>query len=197
MLFRSEETNPEDVEGIRAAQAILTARGGMTSHAALVARGWGKYCIVGCSAIHVDVNSKTMKVGGKVFKEGDWITLNGTKGNVYEGGLDMVDASENTLLFDFLKVCDSVKSLKVRTNADTPADAAKARQFGAEGIGLFRTEHMFYGENSEKPLFALRKMIASDTTEERTKALNELFPSSRSEERRVGKECRSRWSPYH
>ncbi len=176
VIIVREETNPEDVEGMRAAQAILTARGGMTSHAALVARGWGKCCIVGCSAIHVDVNAKTMKVGGKVFKEGDWITLNGTKGNVYEGGLDMVDASENTLLFDFLKVCDSVKSLKVRTNADTPADAAKARQFGAEGIGLFRTEHMFYGENSEKPLFALRKMIASDTTEERTKALNELFP---------------------
>jgi pyruvate,orthophosphate dikinase len=176
VILVREETNPEDVEGMRAAQAILTARGGMTSHAALVARGWGKCCIVGCAAIHVDVNAKTMKIGSKAFKEGDWLTLNGTKGNVYEGKLEMVDATENALLFDFLKVCDSVKALKVRTNADTPADAKKARMFGAEGIGLFRTEHMFYGENSEKPLFALRKMIVSSTTEERTKALNELFP---------------------
>jgi pyruvate,orthophosphate dikinase len=148
----------------------------MTSHAALVARGWGKCCIVGCAAIAVDLNSKTMKVGGTVYKEGDWITLNGTKGNVYAGKLDMVDATENALLFDFLKVCDGIRKLKVRTNADTPQDAKKARSFGAEGIGLFRTEHMFYGENSEKPLFALRKMIVSAATEERVKALNELFP---------------------
>lgn len=176
VIIVREETNPEDVEGMRAAQAILTARGGMTSHAALVARGWGKCCIVGCSALEVDSSAKIMKVGGKTFKEGDWITLNGTKGNVYDGKLEMVDATENSLLFDFLKVCDTLKVLKVRTNADTPADAKKARQFGAEGIGLFRTEHMFYGENAEKPLFALRKMIVSSTTEERTKALNELFP---------------------
>ncbi|MDR2191939.1 MAG: pyruvate, phosphate dikinase [Endomicrobium sp.] len=176
VILVREETNPEDVEGMRAAQAILTARGGMTSHAALVARGWGKCCIVGCAAIAVDLNAKTMKIGDKTYKEGDWITLNGTKGNVYEGKLDMVDATENALLFDFLKVCDAVKKLKVRTNADTPADAKKARSFGAEGIGLFRTEHMFYGENSEKPLFALRKMIVSAKTEERIKALDELFP---------------------
>ncbi|MDR1695177.1 MAG: pyruvate, phosphate dikinase [Endomicrobium sp.] len=176
VILVREETNPEDVEGMRAAQAILTARGGMTSHAALVARGWGKCCIVGCAALHVDLNAKTVKIENKVYKEGDWFTLNGTKGNVYEGKLEMVDATENALLFDFLKVCDSVKTLKVRTNADTPSDAKKARLFGAEGIGLFRTEHMFYGENSEKPLFALRKMIMSGTTEERVKALNELFP---------------------
>ncbi|AKL98659.1 pyruvate, phosphate dikinase [Endomicrobium proavitum] len=176
VILVREETNPEDVEGMRAAQAILTARGGMTSHAALVARGWGKCCIVGAAAISVDLNSKSMKIGDRIFKEGDWITLNGTKGNVYEGKLAMVDATENSLLFEFLKVCDGVKVLKVRTNADTPADARKAKTFGAEGIGLFRTEHMFYGENSEKPLFALRKMIASSTTEERKKALDELFP---------------------
>ncbi len=176
VILVREETNPEDVEGMRAAQAILTSRGGMTSHAALVARGWGKCCIVGCAAIHVDLVKKTMKVGDKVFKEGDWLTLNGTKGNVYSGKLAMVDATENALLFDFLKICDSIRKLKVRTNADTPADAKKARLFGAEGIGLFRTEHMFYGENSEKPLFALRKMIASATTEERKKALAEIFP---------------------
>jgi len=176
VILVREETNPEDVEGMRAAQAILTARGGMTSHAALVARGWGKCCIVGCSALHVDLKAKTMKIDSKIFKEGDWITLNGTKGNVYDGKLEMVDATENTLLFDFLKVCDTIRTLKVRTNADTPADAKKARMFGAEGIGLFRTEHMFYGENSEKPLFALRKMILSSSTAERVKALNELFP---------------------
>ncbi|MDR3244077.1 MAG: pyruvate, phosphate dikinase, partial [Elusimicrobiota bacterium] len=172
VILAREETNPEDVEGMRAAQAILTARGGMTSHAALVARGWGKCCIVGCAAISVDLNAKSMKIGGKVFKEGDWITLNGTKGIAYEGKLDMVDATENTLLFEYLKLCDSVRTLKVRTNADTPSDAKKARSFGAEGIGLFRTEHMFYGENSEEPLFALRKMIVSSETQERVKALN-------------------------
>jgi pyruvate,orthophosphate dikinase len=176
VILVREETNPEDVEGMRAAQAILTARGGMTSHAALVARGWGKCCIVGCAAISVDLGAKKMTIGGKTFKAGDWVTLNGTKGIVYEGKLDMVDATENALLFDFLKLCDSVKVLKVRTNAETAADAKKAKSFGAEGIGLFRTEHMFYGENSEKPLFALRKMIVSSTTEERVKALNEIFP---------------------
>lgn len=176
VLLVREETNPEDVEGMRAAQAILTARGGMTSHAALVARGWGKSCIVGCSAISINLAAKTMKIGSKTYKEGDWITLNGTKGNVYDGKLAMVDATENKMLFDFLKICDSLKTLKVRTNADTPSDAKKAKQFGAEGIGLFRTEHMFYGENAEKPLFALRKMILASSAEERVKALNELFP---------------------
>ncbi|GAB1402360.1 pyruvate, phosphate dikinase [Elusimicrobiota bacterium] len=176
VILVREETNPEDVEGMRAAQAILTARGGMTSHAALVARGWGKCCIVGCSEIEVELSKKVMIINGKEYKEGDFITLNGTKGNVYEGSLTMVDATNNTQLFDFLKLCDSVRKLKVRTNADTPEDAKKARLFGAEGIGLFRTEHMFYGENSDKPLFALRKMIVSKATEERKKALAELFP---------------------
>jgi len=176
VILVREETNPEDVEGMRAAQAVLTARGGMTSHAALVARGWGKCCIVGCADVSVNLAKKTMTIGNKTFKEGDYITLNGTKGFVYDGALKMVDATENKILFDFLKVCDSIRRLKIRTNADNPADAKKARAFGAEGIGLFRTEHMFYGENSEKPLFALRKMIASATTEERKKALDEMFP---------------------
>ena len=172
-----EETSPEDVEGMRASEAILTARGGMTSHAALVARGWGKCWIVGCGAIHVNYSKKEMKIGDKIFKEGDWITLNGTKGNVYEGKLTMMDAgSENKLLNDFLKMCDSIRKLGVMTNADTPDDAKKARQFGAEGIGLFRTEHMFYGKNSEEPLFRLRKMIISKTEDERKKALAELAP---------------------
>ncbi len=177
VILVREETNPEDVEGMRAAQAILTARGGMTSHAALVARGWGKCCIVGCGALHIDYAVKEVHVNGKVIKEGEWLTLNGTKGNVYEGKLPMIDATEeNKLLSSFLKVCDGVRKLGVRTNADTPDDARVARQFGAEGIGLFRTEHMFYGKGAEEPLFVLRKMIVSKTDQEREKALDELFP---------------------
>ena len=177
VILVREETNPEDVEGMRAAQAILTARGGMTSHAALVARGWGKCCIVGCGALNVEYGKKELHVDGKVLKEGEWVTLNGTKGLVYEGRLAMIDAGEeNKALSEFLKLCDKVKKLGVRTNADTPEDAAKARQFGAEGIGLFRTEHMFYGKNSDQPLFLLRKMIVSNSEGERKKALDELFP---------------------
>ncbi|MFA4843030.1 MAG: pyruvate, phosphate dikinase, partial [Candidatus Omnitrophota bacterium] len=176
VILVREETNPEDVEGMRAAQAILTVRGGMTSHAALVARGWGKCCIVGCGNISVNLEERKFFVDGKAFKEGDWITLNGTKGYVYEGSLPMMDASgENEGLNKFLKICDSVRKLKIRTNADTPEDAKKALLFGAEGIGLFRTEHMFYGKGSEEPLFKLRKMIVSKTLEERKSALSELF----------------------
>jgi len=172
-----EETNPEDVEGMRAAQGILTQRGGMTSHAALVARGWGKCCIVGCGALHVEVGKKELRVGDAVLHEGDWITLNGTKGNVYAGQLPMMAAGEeNVVLMSFLKICDAVRRLGVRTNADTPADAARARAFGAEGIGLFRTEHMFYGKGSDDPLFVLRKMIMSKSEEERKRAVDELFP---------------------
>ncbi|MDD5477025.1 MAG: pyruvate, phosphate dikinase [Candidatus Omnitrophica bacterium] len=177
VILVREETNPEDVEGMRASQAILTARGGMTSHAALVARGWGKCCIVGCNAMHVDTENKLVHMDNKTLKEGDWVTLNGTKGNVYEGKLPMMDASEeNMILSAFLKLCDGVRKLGVRTNADTPDDAKKALQFGAEGIGLFRTEHMFYGRGADQPLFLLRKMIVSNTLEERQKALDELFP---------------------
>ena len=177
VILVREETNPEDVEGMRAAEGILTARGGMTSHAALVARGWGKCCIVGCGDVHVNYANKQMTIDGRVFKQGDWITLNGSKGAVYEGRLEMMDAStENKLLNDFLKICDSIRRLGVRTNADTPADARNARQFGAEGIGLFRTEHMFYGKGSDEPLFILRKMIVSKMEDERKKALDELFP---------------------
>ncbi|MDD5196398.1 MAG: pyruvate, phosphate dikinase [Candidatus Omnitrophica bacterium] len=177
VILLREETNPEDVEGMRAAEAILTARGGMTSHAALVARGWGKCCIVGASDLHVDSENKTINAGGKTLKEGDWITLNGTKGVVYAGKLPMMDASEeNAMLMNFLKICGTIKKLGIRTNAETPDDAAKARQFGAEGIGLFRTEHMFYGKGADEPLFILRKMIISKTADERKKAAEELFP---------------------
>lgn len=177
VILLREETNPEDVEGMRAAEGILTARGGMTSHAALVARGWGKCCIVGAGGLHVNVSAKTAKVAGSdiVLKEGDQVTLNGTKGNVYQGALKLMDASENPRFQTFMKIVDKYRTMGVRTNADTPADAKTAREYGAEGIGLFRTEHMFYGEGSDQPLFLLRKMILSNGVEERKAALNELF----------------------
>jgi pyruvate,orthophosphate dikinase len=177
VILLREETNPEDVEGMRAAEGILTARGGMTSHAALVARGWGKCCIVGAGQLHVDAASKTAKVAGTdiVLKEGDVITLNGTKGNVYLGAIALMDATENPRFQDFMKLVDKFRKMGVRTNADTPADAKIARDYGAEGIGLFRTEHMFYGEGADQPLFLLRKMILSEGVEERKVALNELF----------------------
>jgi len=171
-----EETNPEDVEGMRAADGILTARGGMTSHAALVCRGWGKCCIVGAGELKIDEHKGTVSVGKFSFKEGDVISLNGTKGYAYTGKVATMTSSENPRFQKFMKLADAFRTLGVRANADTPADAKVARDFGAEGIGLFRTEHMFYGVGSEKPLFALRKMILSATLEERKKAVNELFP---------------------
>ena len=177
VILVREETNPEDVEGMRAAAAILTARGGMTSHAALVARGWGKCCIVGAGTLDVEAREKCFTVNGRVVREGDWVSLNGTKGVVYSGQLPMiVSTEENPYFAGFMALCDRVRRLGVRANADTPDDAAKALQFGAQGIGLFRTEHMFYGKGAEEPLFKLRKMILSETPEERKVALDELFP---------------------
>ncbi len=177
ILVRTE-TSPEDVHGMHAAQAILTAKGGMTSHAALVARGWGKCCIVGCGALHIDLEARTLRVGDQVLQEGDGITLNGTTGKVYAGQLPLLapDPEHNRDYVQFMKWVDALRVLRVRANADTPSDAARAVAFGAEGIGLFRTEHMFYGEGSDKPLFLLRKMIASGTVEERRQALEELYP---------------------
>lgn len=176
VILVREETNPEDIEGMRAAEAILTARGGMTSHAALVARGWGKCCIVGAGGLEVDVETKILQVNGVTLKEGDWVSLNGTKGYIYKDKISMIDVDiNNPILKEFLSICDKVRKLKVRANADTPEDALRAREFGAEGIGLFRTEHMFYGKGSEHPLFLLRKMIVSEDTEERKRALDELF----------------------
>ena len=176
VILVREETNPEDVEGMRAAEGILTARGGMTSHAALVARGWGKCCIVGAAGIEINLAAKTMTANGTPLKEGDVVTLNGTRGRVYCGALNMIDATENPRFRDFMKLVDKFRTMGVRTNADTPEDAKIARDFGAEGIGLFRTEHMFYGKGSDQPLFLLRKMILSNTEAERRSALNELFP---------------------
>ena len=177
VILVREETNPEDVEGMRAATGILTARGGMTSHAALVARGWGKCCIVGAGALHVDAAKKIVKITGSdiVLKEGDTITLNGTKGAAYSGAITLMDATENPRFKEFMTIVDKYRKMGVRTNAETPEDAITARNYGAEGIGLFRTEHMFYGKGSEKPLFLLRKMILSANETERRKALDELF----------------------
>jgi len=177
VILLREETNPEDVEGMRAATGILTARGGMTSHAALVARGWGKCCIVGAGTLTVDARSKTAKISGSdiIIKEGDVLTLNGTKGNVYIGAIELMDASENPRFKEFMSIVDKFRKLGVRTNAETPEDAIIARNYGAEGIGLFRTEHMFYGIGSEEPLFLLRKMILSANEIERRKALDQLF----------------------
>jgi pyruvate,orthophosphate dikinase len=171
-----EETNPEDVEGMYAADGILTARGGMTSHAALVARGWGKCCIVGCEAIHINLDKNIIKIAGKEYKEGDLLSLNGTKGWVYDQKVETMDATKNPRLKEFLDIIDKCRTMGVRTNADTPEDAQKALDFGAEGIGLFRIEHMFYGKNSEAPLAVLRKMILAKNTEERKKYLKELHP---------------------
>ena len=178
VILVREETSPEDVDGMHKSQAIITSKGGMTSHAALVARGWGKCCIVGCSEIEIRENEKMLITKeGKKFHEGDWVSLNGTKGVMYEGVLELIatDLNKNKSYQSLMKLVEKAKVLGVRTNADNPKDALQAAYFGAEGIGLFRTEHMFYGEGSEKPLFLLRKMIMSDTLKERKSALDELF----------------------
>ncbi|MCK4567181.1 MAG: pyruvate, phosphate dikinase, partial [Candidatus Thorarchaeota archaeon] len=176
VILVREETSPEDIEGMRAAIAILTARGGMTSHAALVTRGWGKCSIVDATGLDIDTFEKQVTIDGKVYKEGDILTLNGTAGLVYPGELPMIEATENPRLQEFMGLIDKYRRLGVRANADTPEDAQLSLDFGAEGIGLFRTEHMFYGEGSDEPLFLLRKMIMSHSRTERIRALDELEP---------------------
>ena len=176
VILVREETNPEDVEGMRAADGLLTARGGMTSHAALVARGWGKCCIVGCDQLHIDLHKKTLTIAGKSYKEGDVFSLNGSKGFVYDQKIETMSATENPRFVEYMNIVDKYRVLGVRTNADTPEDAQNAINFGAEGIGLFRIEHMFYGLNSEAPLSKLRKMILADNINERKSALAELEP---------------------
>ncbi len=178
VILVREETSPEDVDGMHKSQAILTTKGGMTSHAALVARGWGKCCIVGCGDIEIHSETKTFKAkDGTIIHEGDWLSLNGTKGLVYEGSMALVDIdlNKNQSYKELMKLVDKIKVMGVRTNAETPQDASQGLKFGAEGIGLFRTEHMFYGEGSEEPLFLLRKMIVSKTEKERREALSGLF----------------------
>ncbi|NOY68731.1 MAG: pyruvate, phosphate dikinase [Deltaproteobacteria bacterium] len=176
VILVREETNPEDVEGMRAATAILTARGGMTSHAALVARGWGKCCVVGAGTLQIDVKEKKLAINGNTYTEGDIFTVNGTRGAVYEGALPMISASENPRLKEYMEIVDRFRKINIRTNAETADDARMAKDFGAEGIGLFRTEHMFYGKGAEEPLFLLRKLILNKSIKERQATIEELFP---------------------
>ena len=167
------ETSPEDIEGMKAAQGILTVRGGMTSHAAVVARGMGKCCVSGCGAIVMDEENKQFILSGKTYHEGDWLSLDGSTGNIYDGAMPTVDASVSGDFGRIMGWADKFRRLKVRTNADTPHDAAKARELGAQGIGLCRTEHMFFEGDR---IAAIREMICSDTVEQREKALAKLLP---------------------
>ena len=175
VILVRNETSPEDVHGMHAAVAILTSKGGMTSHAALVARGWGKCCIVGCEALHISATNKTLEVGDKKYNEGDWFTLNGTAGKVYNGQLPLKDANpdSNQEYAELMEWADGIRRLGVRTNADRPEDAALARKFGAKGIGLCRTEHMFF---DPERILAIRKMILAKSEKERRSAVMELLP---------------------
>ena len=172
------ETSPEDIEGMKCAQGILTARGGMTSHAAVVARGMGTCCVSGCSDIIMDEENKTFKLGGKEYHEGDIISFDGTTGVIYDGAIRTVEATIAGEFGRIMEWADKYRVLKVRTNADTPADAKKARELGAEGIGLCRTEHMFFDGNR---IDAFREMICSDTVEEREAALEKILPLQQSD----------------
>ena len=172
------ETSPEDIEGMKAAQGILTVRGGMTSHAAVVARGMGKCCVSGCSAITMDEANKCFTLSGKTYHEGDWISFDGSNGSVYDGVIPTVDASISGEFGRIMGWADKYRKLSVRTNADTPHDAKKARELGAEGIGLCRTEHMFFESDR---IEAIREMICSDTVQERETALAKLLPMQQSD----------------
>ena len=172
------ETSPEDIEGMKAAQGILTVRGGMTSHAAVVARGMGTCCVSGCGDIVMDEENKKFTLAGKTYKEGDYISLDGSTGNIYDGSIPTVDASISGTFGRIMGWADKYRTMKVRTNADTPADAKKARELGAEGIGLCRTEHMFFESDR---IGAFREMICADTVEEREKALDKIMPMQQSD----------------
>ena len=172
------ETSPEDIEGMKAAQGILTVRGGMTSHAAVVARGMGKCCVSGCGEIKMDEENKKFELAGKTYHEGDWLSLDGSTGKIYDGAIPTVDASIGGEFGRVMGWADKYRRLAVRTNADTPHDAAQAKKFGAQGIGLCRTEHMFFNEDR---IPAIREMICSDTVEQREKALDRLEPMQQSD----------------
>ena len=175
VILVREETSPEDIHGMHASAAILTAKGGMTSHAALVARGWGKCCVVGCGLLKINYSNKTLSINEDTLNEGDWITLNGSSGVVYNGKLEMmsVDPGSNKEYAEIMGWADDFRQLKIRTNAERPADAALARKFGAEGIGLCRTEHMFFDPDR---ILAVRKMILAKDNDERRGAIMELLP---------------------
>lgn len=178
VILVREETSPEDVHGMHVAEAILTAKGGMTSHAALVARGWGKCCIVGCASININFDKKEMNIDGELIKEGDWISMNGTIGSIYLGkvSLKSADPESNQSYRELMSWADEIRTLKVRTNAESPADAKQAIAFGAEGIGLCRTEHMFF---DPERIIEMRKMILSENKSDRRKAVMNLLPFQR------------------
>ena len=186
VILLREETSPEDVHGMHVAKAILTAKGGMTSHAALVARGWGKCCIVGCSDLHINLEQKEVHIGETVLKEGDWISMNGTTGKIYGGQLNLIPANPETHneYKHLMAWADDTRKLKIRTNAETPADAKQAIQFGAEGIGLCRTEHMFFDDTR---IMAMRKMILAENPKERRSAVMELLPFQKNDFRGIFK----------
>lgn len=177
VLVRAE-TSPEDIGGMAASSGILTARGGMTSHAAVVARGMGKPCVAGCTALVISEKNKTLSVKGKVFKEGDFITFDGANGEVYEGIIPTIEAKITADFATFMKWADKTRKLKVRTNADTPEDSKLAVEFGAEGIGLCRTEHMFF---APERILAVREMIFAENEKDRKKALDKLLPFQRTD----------------
>ena len=175
VILVRNETSPEDIHGMFAAVAILTSRGGMTSHAALVARGWGKCCVVGCSEINISIKEKKVTINNKVYNEGDWLTINGSSGKIYSGKIPLkeVNLEQNTYFNKLMQITDFHKKLDVRTNADSPKDANKAKKFGAKGIGLCRTEHMFFNPNR---IAAMREMIVAPNESKRRNALMKLLP---------------------
>ena len=175
VILVRDETSPEDVHGMHAAEAILTAKGGMTSHAALVARGWGKCCIVGCSDLQINVQKREVQIGEVTLSEGHWITMNGTSGKIYNDQIDLIPADPDTHpeYKELMVWADETRKMKIRTNAESPDDAAQAIRFGAEGIGLCRTEHMFFDESR---ILAMRKMIFADNENDRRDAVMELLP---------------------
>ena len=175
VILVRHETSPEDINGMHVAQGIVTAKGGMTSHAALVARGWGKACIVGCANLNIDLKNKTLTVNNQKYKEGDWLTINSTEGFIYDQKLDLVQSNfmENHYFKELMLITDKFKKLKIRTNADNPEDAALSKKLGAQGIGLCRTEHMFF---DKKRIRSVQKMILSNEIENRKKAIMELLP---------------------
>ena len=184
VILIREETSPEDVHGMHAAEAILTARGGMTSHAALVARGWGKCCIVGCNELNISVDKKELHVDNTIIKEGEWITMNGSLGNVYLGQLNLTPADPDTNLEykQLMTWADETRKLKIRTNAESQDDAKQAIKFGAEGIGLCRTEHMFFDDTR---ILAMRKMILAENENDRRSAVMELLPFQKEDFKRI------------
>jgi pyruvate,orthophosphate dikinase len=184
VILVRRETSPEDVGGMFVAQGILTATGGKTSHAAVVARGWGKCCVVGAEALKIDYEQKQLRADGRVVCEGEWLTLDGNTGNVYLGATPLIRPEPPPAFFTLLKWCDAIRRLRVRTNADTPTDARKARELGAEGIGLCRTEHMFFKDFEDPSQSvvrqrAIQQMILAETVEERKRALDKLLPFQR------------------